>query len=205
MKYSLPPPYDKNLEVGCNFLHQSKNENLTNCHYEEQQHFVRRSNPGEREIQKEGSGLPREQKMSLFARNDTAFTLAEVLITLVIIGVIVAITVPTLIAKYQKEQTVTRLKKAYSALAQTTNRAITDYGPVSTWVLGEFLSGEDAKTFLDKYITPYMSVMSKTTVGNNSNWSANYKLRYLNSNTQHSFSSNAARFYLNDGTSITAL
>ncbi|MBR6164001.1 type II secretion system protein [bacterium] len=41
-----------------------------------------------------------------------AFTLAEVLITLVIIGVIAAITVPTLITKYQKEQTVTRLKKS---------------------------------------------------------------------------------------------
>ena len=42
-----------------------------------------------------------------------AFTLAEVLITLGIIGIVAAMTLPTLIGKYQKKQTVTQLKKAY--------------------------------------------------------------------------------------------
>ena len=41
------------------------------------------------------------------------FTLAEVLITLGIIGVVAAMTIPNLIAKYQKEQTVVKLKKHY--------------------------------------------------------------------------------------------
>ena len=40
-----------------------------------------------------------------------AFTLAEVLITLGIIGIISAITIPTLIIKYQKMVTLNKLKK----------------------------------------------------------------------------------------------
>jgi len=46
------------------------------------------------------------------------FTLAEVLITLGIIGVVAALTIPNLIANYQKQQTVARLKKAYSEIFQ---------------------------------------------------------------------------------------
>ena len=45
-----------------------------------------------------------------------AFTLAEVLITLTIIGVIAAITIPNLMQKYTKHQYVVGLKKAYSVL-----------------------------------------------------------------------------------------
>ena len=45
-----------------------------------------------------------------------AFTLAEVLITLVIIGVIAAITVPAMIQQTQKQEYVSGLKKAYSTL-----------------------------------------------------------------------------------------
>ena len=45
-----------------------------------------------------------------------AFTLAEVLITLGIIGVVAALTMPTLITKYQKKATAAKLKNAYSTL-----------------------------------------------------------------------------------------
>ncbi len=45
-----------------------------------------------------------------------AFTLAETLITLTIIGVIAALTIPNLISKYQKHSYVVGLKKAYSQL-----------------------------------------------------------------------------------------
>lgn len=45
-----------------------------------------------------------------------AFTLAEVLITLTIIGVIAALTIPALINNYQKQTYVTQLKKAYSQI-----------------------------------------------------------------------------------------
>ena len=46
----------------------------------------------------------------------TAFTLAEVLITLGIIGVIAAMTIPTLISNYQISQLEVKLKKTYSTI-----------------------------------------------------------------------------------------
>ena len=46
------------------------------------------------------------------------FTLAEVLITLGIIGVVAALTLPTLIANYQKQVYVNQLKKSVSSLSQ---------------------------------------------------------------------------------------
>lgn len=41
-----------------------------------------------------------------------AFTLAEVLITLGVIGVVAAMTLPTLIQNYQEQEYVNKLKKA---------------------------------------------------------------------------------------------
>ena len=54
-------------------------------------------------------------------KNKWAFTLAEVLITLGIIGVVAAMTLPTLIQKYQEKVTVNKLKKMYSVLSQAYN------------------------------------------------------------------------------------
>jgi len=66
------------------------------------------------------AGLPRSQGY-LLPRNDmrkkAAFTLAEVLITLGIIGVVAALTLPTLISNYQKRVYVTQLKKSVSVLS----------------------------------------------------------------------------------------
>ena len=66
------------------------------------------------------AGLPRSQGY-LLPRNDmrkkAAFTLAEVLITLGIIGVVAALTLPTLISNYQKRVYVNQLKKSYSVLS----------------------------------------------------------------------------------------
>lgn len=46
------------------------------------------------------------------------FTLAEVLITLVIIGIIAAMTIPSIIANYSEQESISRAKKAYSTLSQ---------------------------------------------------------------------------------------
>ena len=58
-----------------------------------------------------------------------AFTLAEVLITIVIIGVIAAITVPILINKYNDQKLISQFKKSYSSLLNTINRTnMIDFG-----------------------------------------------------------------------------
>ena len=53
---------------------------------------------------------------SLFSLKRPAFTLAEVLITLGIIGVVAAMTMPSLIQNYQRHVWLTQLKKSYSVL-----------------------------------------------------------------------------------------
>ncbi len=62
-----------------------------------------------------------------------AFTLAKVLITLGIIGVVAAMTMPSLMANYQEKATVTRLKKAYSIISQAYLRAQEEYGSINVW------------------------------------------------------------------------
>ena len=55
-----------------------------------------------------------------------AFTLAEVLITLAIIGVVAALTIPSVIKNYQKKATITSLKKSYSTMQNAAKLAMAD-------------------------------------------------------------------------------
>ena len=57
-----------------------------------------------------------------------AFTLAEVLLTLAVIGVVAAMTLPSLIQNTQKQQYFTAFKKIYSDLSQATMLIMLDNG-----------------------------------------------------------------------------
>lgn len=59
--------------------------------------------------------------------NEKAFTLAEVLITLGIIGVICALTLPTLLNNHKKSVLKTQFQKTYSELQQVNQKFINDY------------------------------------------------------------------------------
>ncbi len=61
------------------------------------------------------------------------FTLAEVLITLGIIGVVAAMTMPALITKINNKGYTERLIKAYSTLQNATNKIIEEEGLPSNW------------------------------------------------------------------------
>ena len=74
-------------------------------------------------------------------RTIKAFTLAEALITLMIIGVISAITIPT-IKKISDEHTyVTAAKKAYETVSLATKKIKSKEGPVKLWVGSENIMG----------------------------------------------------------------
>ncbi len=62
------------------------------------------------------------------AKKRTAFTLAEVLITLGIIGVVAAMTLPTLVAKYQMKTFEVAFKKQYSVLNNTIDYLMLENG-----------------------------------------------------------------------------
>ena len=82
----------------------------------------------------------------------TAFTLAEVLITLGIIGVVAAMTLPSLIQNYHEKQRVTQLKKAYSVMQNAFLMAQEEYGDVTDWGLTITNTGEkddDGNNILD--------------------------------------------------------
>ena len=84
-----------------------------------------------------------------------AFTLAETLITLGIIGIVAAMTIPTLITSYQKEVTVQRLKQMYSIINQAakmyTNDTETEFGSFDTQLT--------PKEFFEKYFSSYLKVV----------------------------------------------
>lgn len=81
------------------------------------------------------------------------FTLAEVLITLGIIGVVAAITIPNFITKYQKQVTVTKLKKAYSTFENAIKLSENVNGSLDTWQYQDITSDE----FAQKYILPHLN------------------------------------------------
>ena len=62
------------------------------------------------------------------------FTLAETLITLGIIGVVAALTIPSLINKYQDKVVTTALKRNYSILSQAVLSAVDEYGTPDNWM-----------------------------------------------------------------------
>ena len=82
-----------------------------------------------------------------------AFTLVEVLITLGIIGVVAALTLPTLITNYKKKTYATRAHKAYSELLQAIKLSENDNGTVDTWNCETSVEGSVA--CVEKYIKPY--------------------------------------------------
>ena len=89
-----------------------------------------------------------------FLRNiKNGFTLAEVLITLVIIGVIAAMTIPTLMNNTNKQEHVTRLKKSYSVLSQATRRIIADRGTPRASVGGWADSHENIFNIYKSYLS----------------------------------------------------
>jgi prepilin-type N-terminal cleavage/methylation domain-containing protein len=65
-----------------------------------------------------------------------AFTLAEVLITLGIIGIIAALTLPTLIQNAKEKATVAKVRETYSILSQAYKHAVAEYGTPEGWYTG---------------------------------------------------------------------
>ena len=79
------------------------------------------------------------RKKSAIQWREGAFTLAEVLITLGIIGVVAAMTMPSLIQNYQEKATVTKLKKCYSLVSQAYVSILNDEGGSDTLQAGDDL------------------------------------------------------------------
>lgn len=109
------------------------------------------------------------------SRQKLGFTLAEVLITLGIIGIIAAMTMPALMQNYARLVVETRLKKFYSSLNQALIRAEADYGDKKLWYSdssgaifdkdGKPIPGSsEEEKWIRKYLLPYLNSAKIETV-----------------------------------------
>ena len=81
------------------------------------------------------------------------FTLAEVLIVLIIIGVIAAITIPSVMQNTQKQEFVSALQKSYSTLSQATNYIIAEHGSPNCTSGGWACSSTSIYEMYKKYLS----------------------------------------------------
>lgn len=133
--------------------------------------------------------------------SNKAFTLAEVLITLGIIGIVAALTIPTLVNNYQKHQTAVALKKLYSVVSQIYSSAQADVGESSGWKppTADWNSAA-SKVWWDEYFVPYMAV-TKACVTNNPSecWASSSK--FLDGGST-AYGNSWYTFVLKDGSSV---
>ncbi len=93
------------------------------------------------------------------------FTLAEVLITLAIVGVVAALTIPTLIEKHQKKVVEARLKKFYSVMHQAIKKEESISGEMKYW-LPECADGMCYQEWFEEHIKPHLSLLEFKGNGN---------------------------------------
>ena len=107
------------------------------------------------------------------------FTLAEILITLGVIGVVSALTLPTLIKHYQQHETVNRLKQTYSILSNAVRMSETENGLLESWEIPNRGWGANTytygKIFFEQYLKPYIKVAKECKYLSNECWADNYQ------------------------------
>ncbi len=89
-----------------------------------------------------------------FSNLSNGFTLAEVLVTLGIIGVVSAMTVPTLMQNHQRKTYVVQLHKVYNELTQAAEMYMTDHNAVNMREAG--INSQEA---LDEFVKSSFKVI----------------------------------------------
>lgn len=98
------------------------------------------------------------KKASLGESKRQAFTLAEVLITLGIIGVVAAITIPLLVNSYRKKEIAARFEQNYNIIQNAFEMAQVEHGDMSTW---EIPFGKVDMSFFETYLFPNLKLIKK--------------------------------------------
>lgn len=88
-----------------------------------------------------------------------AFTLAEVLITLGIIGIIAAMTLPSIIQRKQEKVTVNQLKKSYSLLQQSYERIVYETGSAPRYWGMTGMNDASSHIIMANKFVPYFKVI----------------------------------------------
>ena len=101
----------------------------------------------------------------MIVRKINGFTLAEVLITLGIVGVVAAMTMPALVANYQKKSLATQTQKFYSMMSQAVKQYMADEGvddlrntPLASDNYGYEYDSPEAIASIRDFVTKYLKV-----------------------------------------------
>ena len=141
-----------------------------------------------------------------------AFTLAEVLITLGIIGIVAAMTIPSLINSAQNQEYLSRFKENYSTFSQATAQINNDCGgSVTNCLATANAANDDAQTRLD-FLNLYkakLSVAKDCTNGTTKGCFVNANYKLLNGgdsgmNFESGYWFGDARIQLTNGASVGA-
>lgn len=87
-----------------------------------------------------------------------AFTLAETLITLGIIGVVAAMTIPTLMSAYREKVIANRLKRVHSVLNQAFKLAAAENGDIEGWDIGPLEDNPQSSQKLYLILKPFIKL-----------------------------------------------
>ena len=130
-----------------------------------------------------------------------AFTLAEVLITLGIIGIVAAMTLPTLLNKYNEQVTVTKVKKFYSTINQALLFAIKNNGTVDVWdyIEKDEESNSIRSNKLVNYLKPYLKISKDCGIEESCIGNALYKDLSNQDRVRYGSSPMYYKLILNDG------
>lgn len=85
-----------------------------------------------------------------------AFTLAEVLITLAIIGVVAALTIPNIVQSYKKKAVETKLLKFYTTMQEVVKLSEIENGNKMSWIVQD--SSHTIEDFYNTYLAKYLKV-----------------------------------------------
>lgn len=83
-----------------------------------------------------------------------AFTLAEVLITLGIIGIVAAMTIPVIVQRYEAKVIYTSLNKSYSELQNVVNIISNEYGEDILNIVNVLDNQQVKQLFMEYYDNP---------------------------------------------------
>ncbi len=138
------------------------------------------------------------------SNNIKAFTLSETLITLAIIGIVAALTLPSIIQKHQERVRIVKLKKVYNILSTAFNAAVLENGKVNTWTTQ--LTNRNNTTEQDKDINnimkQYLKYVKYCEKGNTSDCSHPAYYSVKNLKRRNDFNKVSPTIFLADGTMI---
>ena len=106
-----------------------------------------------------------KNKLYKIYKKTIAFTLAETLIVMGVIGVVAALTLPNLNQSTNNKEKVAKLQKIYSNLNDAFGRATAVYGPMDEWCSG--LTDANCKKRHFERVTEFMKYSKKCTVSDN--------------------------------------